>query len=102
MTLFSKVLPDLNEWPPELSLTVLKHLNATDLCLASCVWTELAKDEVLWHSLSCSQWGYSSIYFKQKLTNFSYRKLYLQLDEGSVTFNADANMVCIHFFYILV
>ncbi|CAG2181226.1 unnamed protein product, partial [Oppiella nova] len=85
-------LPDLSEWPPELSLTVLKNLNATDLCLAACVWTELARDEVLWHSLSCSQWGYASIYLKPKMDNFSYHKMYLQLDEGTVTFNADSQM----------
>ncbi|XP_054155254.1 F-box only protein 8-like [Oppia nitens] len=86
----TNAIPDLSEWPPELSLTVLKNLNATDLCLAACVWTELATDEVLWHSLSCSQWGYASIYFKPKADNFSYRRLYLQLDEGSITFNADS------------
>lgn len=88
-------LPDLSEWPPELSLTVLRNLNATDLCLAACVWTELARDQVLWHSLACSQWGYASIYLKPKTDNFSYHKLYLQLDEGSVTFNADSQMVSI-------
>jgi hypothetical protein len=29
---------DLDAIPPELSLQILKYLNATDLCLASCVW----------------------------------------------------------------
>ncbi len=93
--MLDKDLPDLANWPPELSLTVLANLNATDLCLAACVWKSLARDEVLWHSLCCSQWGYVSIYFKSKknLANFTYHRLYLQLDEGSVTFNADANMV---------
>lgn len=76
-------------WPPELSLTVLSHLNATDLCLASCVWQELAKDQVLWHSLCLSTWGYVSIYKKLESVEFSYHKLYLKLDEGTVTFNAD-------------
>ena len=98
--LSSEGLPDLSKWPPELSLTVLKNLTATDLCMAACVWTELATDEVLWHSLSCSQWGYVSIYLKPKTDNFTYHKLYLQLDEGSVTFNADSQMVCKQFIEI--
>lgn len=84
--------PDLASWPPELSLAVLSHLNATDLCLASCVWAHLAQDEVLWHSLCISQWGYTSIYGMPKESGFSYRRLYLQLDEGTVTFNADAEL----------
>uniref|UniRef100_A0A090XAL4 Putative guanine nucleotide exchange factor n=1 Tax=Ixodes ricinus TaxID=34613 RepID=A0A090XAL4_IXORI len=84
--------PDLASWPPELSLAVLSHLNATDLCLASCVWAQLAQDEVLWHSLCVSQWGYASIYAMPKEPGFSYRRLYLQLDEGTVTFNADAEL----------
>lgn len=85
-------LPDLAYWPPELSLHVLSNLNATDLCLASCVWDELAKDDCLWHSLCYSQWGYLSCYFKPKPKNFSYHKLYLRLDEASVTFNADCHL----------
>ena len=40
--------PDLSELPAELGLEVLKHLNATDLCLAACVWQNLAQDEILW------------------------------------------------------
>ena len=40
--------PDLCELPPELSLAVLSHLNATDLCLAACVWQNLANDNILW------------------------------------------------------
>lgn len=84
--------PDLASWPPELSLAVLSHLNATDLCLASCVWSHLAQDEVLWHSLCISQWRYTSIYKETKGPGFSYRRLYLQLDEGTVTFNADAEL----------
>jgi len=91
-------LPDLSLWPPELSLTVLSNLNATDLCLASCVWQELAKDEVLWHSLCLSTWGYASIYSQPKPENFSYQRLYLQLDEGTITFNADPLMGMEYFF----
>ncbi|KAF8790107.1 F-box only protein 8 like protein [Argiope bruennichi] len=85
--------PDLAALPPEISLCVLSHLNATDLCLAACVWGELAQDQILWQSLCRSQWGYASIYSKQKSScHFSYHHLYLQLDEGTVTFNADAFM----------
>lgn len=39
---------DLEMLPPELSITILSYLNATDLCLASCVWQELGNDEYLW------------------------------------------------------
>lgn len=80
---------NLSSWPPELSLRVLSHLNATDLCLASGVWQELALDELLWHSLCRSNWPYASIY-QRKIASFA--KLYLWLDEGSVTFNADPSL----------
>ena len=43
--------PDLSHLPPELALQVLKNLNATDLCLASCVWQQLASDNILWQGL---------------------------------------------------
>lgn len=39
---------DLEMLPPELSITILSYLNATDLCLASCVWQDLGNDEYLW------------------------------------------------------
>lgn len=39
---------DLQNLPPEIGLAVLSHLNATDLCLAACVWDTLANDEILW------------------------------------------------------
>ena len=45
----STQFPDLDELPPELSIRVLSMLNATDLCLAACVWRNLASDEYLWH-----------------------------------------------------
>ena len=41
---------DLSDLPPEVALAVLSHLNATDLCLAACVWQQLASDEILWNS----------------------------------------------------
>ena len=43
--------PDLSQLPPELAMNVLKNLNATDLCLASCVWQQLATDNILWQGL---------------------------------------------------
>ena len=42
---------DLALLPPEVAVQVLSHLDATDLCLASCVnemWHGLANVEVLW------------------------------------------------------
>ena len=47
--LISKRTPDLSALPPELGLLILSHLNATDLCLAGCVWQNLADVEILWH-----------------------------------------------------
>ncbi|KAH9527245.1 F-box only protein 8-like [Dermatophagoides farinae] len=92
-------LPDLASWPPELSLNVLKNLNATELCLAACVWNELGRDDLLWQSLCHSEWPYTSIYFrKEKPLNFSYHKLYLTLDEATVTFNADCHLGMNYFF----
>ncbi|XP_013417653.1 F-box only protein 8 [Lingula anatina] len=84
--------PDLNLLPPEISLSVLSHLNATDLCLAACVWQSLANDDILWMSLCHSNWGYVSAYKRRHEPGFSYRKLYLKLDEGSLTFNANARL----------
>ncbi|KAF5901685.1 F-box only protein 8, partial [Clarias magur] len=61
---------DLDMLPPELSITILSYLNATDL-------------------LCKSTWGHCSIYNMLLPLGFSYRKLYMQLDEGSLTFNAN-------------
>ena len=41
-------ISDISQLPPELALQILKNLNATDLCLAACVWRTLANDEILW------------------------------------------------------
>jgi len=79
---------DLNRMPPELAISVLRHLGATDLCLASCVWQQLASDNILWQGLCRSQWHYASIYESE--APIRYRNLFLQLDEGSLTFNSDA------------
>lgn len=40
--------PDLDRLPPELAVAVLSNLNATDLCLAACVWDHLANSNLLW------------------------------------------------------
>ena len=87
---------DLKELPPEIALSILSNLNATDLCLASCVWSDLAEDEVLWKSLCYSKWSYTSIYDKMKLppmegSRFAqkpvYKSLYLLLDEASLIYS---------------
>ncbi|CAB1327226.1 unnamed protein product [Coregonus sp. 'balchen'] len=80
---------DLEMLPPELSITILSYLNATDLCLASCVWQDLGHDEYLWQGLCKSTWGHCSIYNRRLPYGFSYRSLYMMLDEGSLTFNAN-------------
>ncbi|KAK7929747.1 hypothetical protein WMY93_006142 [Mugilogobius chulae] len=80
---------DLEMLPPELGITILSYLNATDLCLASCVWQGLGNDEYLWQGLCKSTWGHCSIYNRTLPEGFSYRRLYLQLDEGCLTFNAN-------------
>jgi F-box protein 8 len=43
--------PDLADLPPEVAVEVLSHLDATDLCLASCVnefWNSLTNVDILW------------------------------------------------------
>ena len=41
-----------------------------------------------------SQWHYASIYESE--APIRYRNLFLQLDEGTLTFNADAEQVFLH------
>lgn len=82
--------PDLECIPSELSLEILKHLNATDLCLASCVWSSLANDDTLWHGLCKNTWPYASVYNRMRRSaHMSYRKVFLLLDEATLTFNVD-------------
>lgn len=81
--------PDLSQLPPEIGLEVLKNLDATDLCLASCVWSQLANDQLLWQSLCRSCWGSVSLYSKVTSQDFSYKQLFMALDEASLTFNTD-------------
>lgn len=86
----SSRFPDLSQLPPELGLEILRHLDATDLCLASCVWSHLANDELLWQSLCRSCWGYVTIYnWRRHPSEFSYKQLFMALDEASLTFNTD-------------
>nr|XP_032836817.1 F-box only protein 8 isoform X2 [Petromyzon marinus] len=84
--------PDLGLLPPELGLAILSYLDATDLCLASCVWSELGSAELLWQALCKSTWGHCSLYRRPQPPGFSYRRLYLELDEGSLNFNANEGL----------
>lgn len=80
---------DLDLLPPEVAIEVLKNLNATDLCLAACVWSDLANDEFLWESLCKSSWKFCSAYDGWKKQGKSFKRLFLLLDEGSLTFNTE-------------
>jgi len=44
-------------------------------------------------SLCRSQWRHVSAYRKQGSAGFSFKKLYMQLDEATLTFNADVSLV---------
>ncbi|KAG5451899.1 F-box only protein 8 [Clonorchis sinensis] len=81
---------DLSLLPAELALHVLSNLNATDLCLASCVWHELCLDDLLWRGLCQQTWPFCSVYKRGLPQGCTYRQLYLRLDEARLTFNADA------------
>lgn len=82
---------DLKEFPPEIALSILSKLDATDLCLASCVWQDLAEDEVLWKSLCFSRWSYVSVYGAKTEANNGkkpiFKSLYLLLDEASLIYS---------------
>ncbi len=43
--------------------------------------------------LCYSQWAYCTAYRRRGADNFSYKKLYLQLDEATVSFNGDPELV---------
>lgn len=104
---------DLRSLPPEISMRILGFLDATDLCLAACVW-EFAQDEQLWKRLCQNTWRYAAPYRLIELPpqnasrraralrpgspvrelwtlpmHFSWRRLYLRLDEATLTFNAE-------------
>ncbi|KXJ24535.1 F-box only protein 8 [Exaiptasia diaphana] len=78
---------DLDNLPPELAVAVLSNLNATDLCLAACVWEHLANNNLLWMSLCRTTWRYSSAYKAMHKSNMTYKSLYLLLDDGTCLFN---------------
>ncbi len=82
---------DLAKLPREVALPILQYLNPTDLYLASCVWWGLASDEVLWQGLCKNRWPFCSVYLTWTQTpDFSFRLLFLQLDEARLIFNNDA------------
>lgn len=86
--------PDIVSLPPEIALMVLSNLNATDLCLAMTVndfWRDLASDEMLWQGLCRATWGCIRAYERCDEPNFSWKALYMALDEATLTFNADAD-----------
>lgn len=58
---------DLEMLPPELGITILSYLNATDLCLAGCVWQDLGNDEYLWQG-----WGVPPGIGHPAWANFSF------------------------------
>lgn len=84
-----KSFPDLEAMPQELSLQILKNLNATDLCLAACVWSSLANDDILWQSLCTTNWRQATVYKKKLKVGDNFRYIFMQLDEATLTFNAD-------------
>lgn len=81
--------PNLATLPPEVAQFVLSHLNATDLCLAACVWNQLGNDDLLWQGLCKTNWGFVSAY-SGKMGKYTYKELYMLLDEGSLVFNYDS------------
>jgi len=82
-----EMCPDLSSLPPEIAIKVLQNLNATDLCLAACVWQQFATDNILWLGLCRQQWNHCTIYSRDSI-QCSYRQIFLQLDEGTLTFNS--------------
>ncbi|XP_031554945.1 F-box only protein 8-like [Actinia tenebrosa] len=82
-----QTFPDLDNLPPELAVAVLSNLNATDLCLAACVWDHLANNDLLWMSLCRTTWKYVPAYKEMRKSNLPYKSLYLLLDDGTCLFN---------------
>ncbi|KAL9973491.1 hypothetical protein ACROYT_G019959 [Oculina patagonica] len=91
-----ETFPDLSNFPPEVAVSVLSHLNATDLCLAACVWKHLADNELLWQSLSKATWGYATAYNRKHKGKISFKELYMLLDEGTCLFNFDPHQGIIY------
>lgn len=84
----SRSFPNLATLPPEMAQFVLSYLNATDLCLAACVWDQLGNDDILWQGLCKNNWGFTSAYCR-RVNNCNFKELYMLLDEGRLTFNYD-------------
>jgi len=78
---------DLSKLPPEVGVKVLKCLSATDLALASCVWSDLSSDWSIWADLCKRTWR-GPVQFYAKRPSIGWRQLYLLLDEATVRFNA--------------
>jgi len=53
-------------------------------------------------SLCRSQWRHVSAYRQQGSPGFSFKKLYMQLDEATLTFNADVSLVTLLFLNMFV
>eukprot|EP00795_Rhopilema_esculentum_P000395 gene395-10062_t len=83
--------PDLRELPPEVAIAILAKLNATDLCLAACVWEDLAEDDILWKRLCYEKWGYVTAYRKLSIRSsikvMTFKQLFLLLDEATLHFS---------------
>jgi len=77
---------DLAKLPPEVGVKVLKCLSATDLALASCVWSDLGADWSIWADLCRRTWRGLSL--KGRRPKMGWRQLYMLLDEATVRFNA--------------
>ncbi|EDO47087.1 predicted protein [Nematostella vectensis] len=84
---FPQSFTDLDNLPPELAMAVLSNLNATDLCLAACVWDHLANNNLLWMSLCRTTWKHVSAYKTMVKKKMTYKSLYLLLDDGTCLFN---------------
>lgn len=80
---------DLSNFPAEVSLKVLKYLDATDLSLASCVWSELGSDRSVWENLCRRTWKMPDSLYENKPENLTWKELNLLLDECCVQFNVE-------------
>ncbi|KAL3320349.1 F-box only protein 8 [Cichlidogyrus casuarinus] len=89
--LWSSKTLDLRKLPPELSLSILSKLNATDLFLASCVWKDLAFDDLLWKNLCFGEWSFMRNFNPRERASMTYRELYLYLDEARLVFNFNSS-----------
>eukprot|EP01137_Pigoraptor_chileana_P021476 Opistho-2@85259 len=86
---------DLATLPEDIALTILSHLNATDLCLAACVspaWERLADHNCLWRSLCHRTWKFLAEipgFNRNPSDKIQWKKVYMLLDDASLLFNMD-------------